>query len=287
MLDEMDKIGADFRGDPSSALLEVLDPEQNNTFRDHYLDVPFDLSKVMFIATANMLDPIPPAFRDRMEVIRLSGYTEDEKVEIARAPPDPEADRGERPHRRRTSSSPTPALETIIDGYTREAGVRNLEREIGAICRKVARDGRRGQGAATTAISAAAVEKMLGPVRALPRRAARSATQVGVATGLAWTSVGGDILFIEAHARARQGRADADRPARRRDEGVGAGGACRYARAHARRARHPRRLLRDARHPRPRAGGRDPEGRAVGGHHDRDRDDLRVHAARRCGATSR
>jgi ATP-dependent Lon protease len=195
MLDEIDKLGADFRGDPSSALLEVLDPEQNNSFQDHYLDVPFDLSKVMFIATANILDTIPPALRDRMEVLQLLGYTQDEKVHIAER------------HliaRQREANGLTAgnitftrgALRHIISGYTREAGLRNLEREIGTICRGVASKIAGGE-TASEAIKIQHVAKYLGPVRFTAETKARTSTP-GVVTGLAWTPFGGDILFVEA-----------------------------------------------------------------------------------------
>ena len=195
MLDEIDKLGADFRGDPSSALLEVLDPEQNNSFQDHYLDVPFDLSKVMFIATANILDTIPPALRDRMEVLQLLGYTQDEKVHIAER------------HliaRQREANGLTAgnitftrgALRHIISGYTREAGLRNLEREIGTICRGVASKIAGGE-TASEAIKIQHIPKYLGPVRFTAETKARTSTP-GVVTGLAWTPFGGDILFVEA-----------------------------------------------------------------------------------------
>ncbi len=200
MIDEIDKMGADWRGDPSSAMLEVLDPEQNSTFRDHYLDVPFDLSNVMFITTGNTLDTIPGPLRDRMEVIQLAGYTEEEKLEIAKRYLVPRqiernglkkswisfADRG---------------LRAIIRDYTREAGVRNLEREIGTVCRKIARDVAESSNGARpekkASISEARVRELLGRPR-FHSEAKRRTRQPGVATGLAWTPVGGDVLFIEA-----------------------------------------------------------------------------------------
>jgi len=197
MLDEIDKIGSDYRGDPSSALLEVLDPEQNFSFRDHYLNVPYDLSRVLFIATANILDPIQPAFLDRMEVIRLAGYTLEEKKAIARRhliPKQLEENGISEANIELTDSG----VERIIEAYTREAGLRNLEREIGAICRKVAVSVAKGK-TRRYRISAGSVEKMLGPVKHFADELLKK-DQVGVATGLAWTSVGGDILFVEALA---------------------------------------------------------------------------------------
>src|SRR5512143_2477350 len=197
MLDEIDKIGADYRGDPSSALLEVLDPEQNFSFRDHYLGVPYDLSRVLFIATANILDPIQPAFLDRMEVIRLSGYTLEEKKAIARRhliPKQLEENGVTDANLEFTDSG----IEKIIEAYTREAGLRNLEREIGSICRKVAVSVAKGKSRRYR-ITGASVEKMLGPVKHFADELLKN-DQVGVATGLAWTSTGGDILFVEALA---------------------------------------------------------------------------------------
>jgi ATP-dependent Lon protease len=197
VLDEIDKVGSDFRGDPSSALLEVLDPEQNYSFMDHYLDVPFDLSHVMFITTANMLDTIPPALRDRMEVIELLGYTQDDKVNIAERYLIP---------RQREANGLAPeqvvftkgAINLIISGYTREAGLRNLEREIGTICRGVASMVAEGQ-VNNTSVTVKDVHKYLGPVRIISEVSART-SKPGVATGLAWTPTGGDILFVEATA---------------------------------------------------------------------------------------
>jgi ATP-dependent Lon protease len=197
MLDEIDKIGSDYRGDPSSALLEVLDPEQNFSFRDHYLNVAYDLSKVLFIATANILDPIQPAFLDRMEVIRLSGYTLEEKKAIARRHLIPKQ-LEENGITEANVEFTDGGIEKIIEAYTREAGLRNLEREIGSICRKVAVAVAKGK-TRRYRITAASVEKMLGPPKHLSDEILKR-DQVGVATGLAWTPVGGDLLFIEALA---------------------------------------------------------------------------------------
>jgi ATP-dependent Lon protease len=195
MLDEVDKLGADFRGDPSSALLEVLDPEQNNTFSDHYLDLSFDLSSVMFIATANLLDPIPPALRDRMEVIELPGYTLEDKIQIALKYLVPRQIKRHGLKRKQLSILKT-ALTKIIEGYTREAGLRNLEREIATICRKAAR--RVAEGARKPIkVSAKNVSSFLGPEKYFSEVAERTSVP-GVVTGLAWTQAGGEILFIES-----------------------------------------------------------------------------------------
>jgi ATP-dependent Lon protease len=195
MLDEIDKVGADFRGDPSSALLEVLDPEQNNSFRDNYLGVIFDLSNAMFMTTANILDTIQPALRDRMEVIRLVGYTEEEKLEIARRHLFPKQleENGVSVKHVRISK---PALAAIIQQYTQEAGLRQLEREIGAICRKVARRVAEGHEG-TVRVTPKNLHELLGVPKILPGEVLKR-DQIGVATGLAWTPVGGDVLFIEA-----------------------------------------------------------------------------------------
>lgn len=202
MMDEVDKIGMDYRGDPSSALLEVLDPEQNNSFRDNYLGVSFDLSKVMFITTANLLDPIQPAFRDRMEVIELTGYTEEEKLAIAKKHliPKQYAEHGLKPNQLHISDA---TLRMVISQYTREAGLRNLEREIGGICRKVARKIAEGQ-ATKHQITPENLKEFLGTPRILPEELLKK-DQVGVATGLAWTPAGGDIMFIEATAMKGKG----------------------------------------------------------------------------------
>ncbi|MBP1604783.1 MAG: ATP-dependent protease La, partial [Acidobacteria bacterium] len=203
ILDEIDKLGSDFRGDPASALLEVLDPEQNNSFRDHYLDVPFDLSEVLFITTANVLDPVPPALRDRMEVLELPGYTEDEKLKISL---EHLVDKQVKNHGL-TSEQVTfsdDALRTVIRGYTREAGVRNLEREIGALCRKVARRRAEGRDEGVT-ITPDVVAEMLGAPRFLDEEVEERTRKPGVAIGLAWTPAGGDVLFVEATRMAGTG----------------------------------------------------------------------------------
>src|SRR6266498_4975593 len=195
LLDEVDKLSSDFRGDPASALLEVLDPEQNHTFVDHYLDVEYDLSKVMFIATANIADPIPPALKDRMELIPLSGYTPNEKIAIARqflVPKQREAN-GLKPGQIEFSDD---AILALITSYTREAGVRNLEREIGGVCRKVARKIVQKKAEVPIPITPENLKDFLGKPRFRNRRKGES-SEVGVATGLAWTEAGGEILAIE------------------------------------------------------------------------------------------
>ena len=195
MLDEIDKVGADFRGDPSSALLEVLDPEQNNSFRDNYLNVTFDLSNVIFMTTANVLDTVQSALRDRMEVIRLAGYTEEEKLEIARRHLLPKQMEENGISARDLNISRT-ALAAMITRYTQEAGLRQLEREIGSICRKVAR--RIGEGQkGPVRVSLKNLHDFLGAPKIIPEEVLKK-DQIGVATGLAWTAVGGDVLFVEA-----------------------------------------------------------------------------------------
>jgi len=198
MIDEIDKMGADFRGDPSSAMLEVLDPEQNHSFRDHYLDLPFDLSHVMFVTTANTLETIPGPLRDRMEVIQLAGYSEHEKLEIAKRYLVPRQIERNGLTRSRISFG-DPALRTLISDYTREAGVRQLEREIGSVCRKVARRVAEGAAARKVTVTEPRVRELLGKRRFFTE-ARRRTSRPGVATGLAWTPVGGDVLFIEATA---------------------------------------------------------------------------------------
>ncbi|NLS76072.1 MAG: endopeptidase La, partial [Chloroflexi bacterium] len=198
MLDEVDKVGNDWRGDPTSALLEVLDPEQNRDYRDHYLDVPFDLSEVMFITTANQLEPIPLPLRDRMEIIQLSGYTEEEKIKIAQGYLIPRQ-RRENALRDGEVDFTVPALQKIVRDFTREAGVRNLEQQIGNICRKVVTRVARAAAddAALELIEPDKVVEYLGKPRYFFEAAERTEVP-GVATGLSWTPTGGDIIFIEA-----------------------------------------------------------------------------------------
>src|SRR5687768_11360467 len=195
MLDEIDKLGNDYRGDPAAALLEILDPQQNNTFRDHYLDLPFDLSRVFFIATANQLGPIPPPLRDRMEMIRLAGYSDREKLEIARRYliPRQTTDNGLNQAQLKIEDS---AVELIAARYTREAGVRQLERNLGSVARKVALRIAQAQ-AETVNVAASDIREYLGPPRFYPEEA-RKELPAGVATGMAWTEIGGDGWFVEA-----------------------------------------------------------------------------------------
>jgi len=195
MLDEIDKLGNDYRGDPSSALLEILDPQQNNSFRDHYLDLPFDLSKTFFIATANQLGPIPAPLRDRMEVIRLAGYSDREKLEIAKRylVPRQTVENGLNSAQLKITDE---AIEQIVSVYTREAGVRQLERNIGSVARKVALKVAQGQAESVT-VTERDLRELLGPPRFYPEQA-RKELPAGVATGMAWTEMGGEVLFIEA-----------------------------------------------------------------------------------------
>ncbi len=204
MIDEIDKMGADYRGDPASAMLEVLDPEQNSTFRDHYLDVPFDLSGVLFITTANTLDTIPPPLRDRMEIIQLAGYTEEEKLQIGKRYLVPRQIDRSGLKKSQVSFTDT-GLRAIIAEYTREAGVRNLEREIGSVCRKIALTVAEGTHSKKVSVTAPKVRELLGRPKFAPE-VKRRTREPGVATGLAWTPVGGDVLFVEATAMPGKGK---------------------------------------------------------------------------------
>ncbi len=286
MLDEIDKIGSDFRGDPSSALLEVLDPEQNGTFRDHYLGVEYDLSRVLFIATANLLEPIQPAFRDRMEILRLSGYTEEEKRTIARRhliPKQLEANGVGAENVEITDE----ALGEIIARYTKEAGLRNLERELASIFRKVAVRVARGEGAdadgapAPLVVDREGVSALLGPARHYTEELL-DRDRVGVATGLAWTAAGGDLMFIEVVAVEGEGklRLTGQLGEVMKESGQAALSFARaWAESSERVARREAAVLLPTRHPHPRTGRLGAQGRAVGGHHDRDGPALRAHRA--------
>ena len=205
MLDEIDKLGADFRGDPASALLEVLDPEQNNAFRDHYLDVAFDLSRVFFITTANVLDTIPSALRDRMEIIELPGYTEEEKIQIARNYLVPRGRENSGLQARADRVSRMMLCARIVRHYTRETGVRNLEREITSICRKHARRILEGKDPTTRRDTEVVIEFLGSPKYRLEEEVEERVRRPASSIGLAWTPVGGDILFVEANI-AKGGR---------------------------------------------------------------------------------
>ena len=263
MLDEVDKLSVGFQGDPAAALLEVLDPEQNHAFVDHYLAVPFDLSPVMFICTANVTDTIPPALLDRLEVLELPGYTEEEKLQIARKYLVP---------RQLTETGLTAAQLTITDAalrrlireYTREAGVRNLERWIGAICRKIARQMSEGK-TGPFSVDAAQLEELLEPPR-FRTEALLGEDEVGVATGLAWTPAGGDVLFVEAAIVPGKGGLTLTGHLGDGDAGIRPGRAdlCAGARLP---AWHRRRFLSEIRRPYPCAGRRYPERRPFGRYH--------------------
>ena len=268
LIDEIDKMGADFRGDPSSAMLEVLDPEQNATFRDHYLDLPFDLSKVLFICTANLLETIPGPLLDRMDVIQLSGYTEDEKLEIAQALPAAEAARGERPQGE-AGKLPVDSIRLVIREYTREAGLRNLERRIGDLLPQGGDAGRRGE-AEQVAIDEPVVREFLGP-RRFAGESRKRTSDPGVATGLAVTAGRRRRVVHRGNGLPGEGQAADHRPARRGDAGVRPGGALVGAEPH-RQARARRGLVRRPRHPHPRARRRGAEGRPLGRRDDGDRD---------------
>ena len=299
LLDEVDKMSMDFRGDPSAALLEVLDPEQNHTFLDHYLDVEYDLSHVMFICTANVLHTIPQALRDRMEVLQLAGYTELEKIEIAKKFLAPKAIEGAGLTKDNISFADE-AIQTVISRYTREAGVRNLEREISSICRKVARKVVVEGKTFSEEITADKVTQYLGVPR-FRNTMAEETNEIGIATGLAWTEVGGEILVTEATLMPGKGHLTlTGKLGDVMQESAQA--AMSYVRSKAEEFGIAEGLQQADRRPRPRARGRDPEGRAVGRHHARHgaglgaharadpegrRDDGRDHAARQGAADRR
>jgi ATP-dependent Lon protease len=269
LIDEIDKMGADVRGDPASAMLEVLDRAQNSTFRDHYLDLPFDLSKTLFICTANTVDTIPPALLDRMDTIKLSGYTEEEKLGIAKRylVPRQVGEHGLEP---RQITIGERVLRRLAREYTREAGVRGLERRIGDLCRKAAVRVARGEEERIR-VTERLVREWLGP-RRFSAESPRRTADPGVATGLAYTQVGGDILFVEAGVPG-PGEAHRDGAARRGDAGIGTGGAVMGSLPH-RGARARRAVVRPPRRPRARAGRRGAQRRAF--RRDRDGDGDRV-----------
>ena len=272
MIDEIDKMGTDFRGDPASAMLEVLDPEQNSSFRDHYIDLPFDLSSCFFICTANQLDPVPPALRDRMEIIELSGYTHEEKREIAKRYLVPRQMEQNGVGRSKIEFTDE-ALDLVIDGYTREAGVRNLEREIGSICRKVAREFASGKRRSKRTIRPAAVTELLGKRHFQPD-VGRRTSEPGVATGLAWTPVGGDVLFVEASSYPGDGKLQITGQL---GDVMKESAAAALSYVKTLDGEIEPGWFAQARHPRARPGGRDPQGRPERGHHDGHRARLPHH----------
>ena len=276
VLDEVDKMSMDFRGDPSAALMEVLDPELNHAFTDHYLDVEYDLSQVMFICTANVLHTIPQPLQDRMEILRLPGYTEAEKAQIAKRFLVKKQRRSRRPDRRESALYRRGA-QHIIRHYTHEAGVRNLEREIANICRKVARrvvkEGKQTQGRTSRPEN---VNEFLGVIKYREIWAEKK-NEIGLATGLAWTEVGGQVLTTEADDHAGQGTPDAHRQARRRHAGIGAGGHELRALAH-RQLGPAARFLPPRRYSRARARRRHSQGRPFRRHHHLHRHRQRAHA---------
>ncbi len=273
MIDELDKMGADFRGDPASAMLEVFDPAQNDSFRDHYLDLEFDLSDVLFIATANVLDTIPGPLQDRMETIELAGYTLDEKTHIARrylVPRQVKAN-GLKPSQIEFAD---PALAAIVEEYTREAGVRGLERQIGTVCRKIAREVAEGKVKSKVKISAKRARELLGRRRVFAEQRRRT-KDPGCRDGAGLDADRRRRPLYRGDGDARLGRADDHRPARRRDERVGAGGALLRPRPlGGDRPRARREVVRRARHPHPRPGRGGPQGRPLGGGGDDGRPQL-------------
>ena len=270
LIDEIDKMGADYRGDPASAMLEVLDPEQNRTFRDHYLDLPFDLSKVLFICTANTLDTIPGPLLDRMDTISLSGYTEAEKLGIAKRYLLPKQ-LGRTASSARSCRSPTRCCGMIIREYTREAGVRTLERRLADVCRKAATQVARGR-TQKPRVDEKRLRDWLGP--AIFSGEVRRRTAVpGVATGLAYTSAGGDVLFIEATAYPGKGKLTVTGQLGDVMQ-ESALAALSWVRSHTGATGPAGGLVRDPRPPHPRARGSGAEGRAVGRCHDGDGDRL-------------